>query len=151
MNRLRGELAALTAERDALRSEVETLRPQTEEYQSVKTRIAELELAAHRRAEEYEAEVYGRADDYETDVRKRADDYEAEVRERADAYDRGTRATAAELLGDCRAQVDLILATLDETCANVTAELLKSTETVSRLPDAFHTLRHDLNGLGEIE
>lgn len=134
---LRAQLEALTAERDALKSEAETLRPQAEEFRAVKENLTALELAAHQRADAYESETRSRADAYERETRERADTYEAE-----------TRARVSELLNGCRSQCELVLTTLGETCANVTSELQKSTETVSRLPAAFHTLRHDLGELG---
>lgn len=115
---LRAELDAAKTELEALRAEAELLRPLSAEYTAVKNSLAELELAAHRRA----------------------DAYERETRERSDA-----------LLDGVRAQCGALLASLEETCANVTAELQRSTETVSRLPAAFHTLRHDLDELGKRE
>ena len=126
LDALHAQLDALSAERDALQGEVGVLRPQAEEYRAVKARLPELELAA----------------------RERADAYEAQTRECADAYERETRARVNALVNGCRSQCDLILSTLGEACANVTDVLHKSTETVSRLPAAFRTLRRDLDGLG---
>lgn len=126
LNVLRARFDALSSERDALQAEVARLRPQAEEYCAVKSRLPELELAA----------------------RERADAYETQTRARADAYERETRARVNALVNNCRSQCDLILSTLGEACANVTDVLHKSTETVSRLPAAFQTLRRDLDGLG---
>lgn len=137
LNVLRARFDALSSERDALQAEVARLRPQAEEYCAVKSRLPELELAARERA-----------DAYETQTRARADAYEHDTRERADTYERETRARVNALVNNCRSQCDLILSTLGEACANVTDVLHKSTETVSRLPAAFQTLRRDLDGLG---
>lgn len=126
---LRALVLELTGQRDALQSEADTLRPQAEEYNAVKANLAELELAAHRRA----------------------DDYEAEARRRADVLEQGTRARLREMLGACRAQCELVMSTLATTCENVSEELRRSTESVLRLPDAFHTLRHDLENLNKLE
>lgn len=91
---LRALVLELTGQRDALQSEADTLRPQAEEYNAVKANLAELELAAHRRA----------------------DDYEAEARRRADVLEQGTRARLREMLGACRAQCELVMSTLATTC-----------------------------------
>jgi len=117
----------LAAERDALQGEMAQLRPQAEEYAAVKAKLTELELAA----------------------RQRGDAYEAEMHERADAYEREMNARVSELLVGCRSQCNLILAALDETCANVTTELRRSTDVISHLPAAFHSLRRDLSELDE--
>lgn len=134
---LQAKCDALTAERAQLQAEIAQLRPKAEQFAAVKANIAELELAARRRANSYEAET-----------RERADQYDRETRLRADTYASETSVQVGAMLDSCRAQCDLILATLDETCANVTAELQKSSTSITRLPAAFHTLRHDLAGLG---
>ncbi|MBQ7713517.1 MAG: hypothetical protein IJT71_01355 [Oscillospiraceae bacterium] len=59
---LRAERDAAVTERDALRAEAERLRPQAEEYAAIKSSLAELELAAHRRADAYEAETREKLD-----------------------------------------------------------------------------------------
>ncbi len=131
---LRAQLNAMTEERNALRSEVDKLRPQVKEFCSVKANLTELELAAHRRV-----------DDYEAEAKRRVEADEAEAKQRTDAYESDVRARLHSAVESCRTQCDLIMATLETTCENVAAELRRGTETVTRLPDAFHTLRHDLD------
>ncbi len=120
---------ALADERAQLREELTQLRPKAEQFAAMKANIAELELAARRRANQYEAET-----------RLRADTYASETAEQVDT-----------MLNNCRAQCDQILAMLDEACTNVTAELQKTAASVTRLPIAFHTLRHEMAELGQAE
>ena len=148
LDALRAERDALLAERDALRREVEALRPQAEEFAAVKANLAEMELAARRRAEAYDAEVRDNADAYKCETCKAADTYRRETREAADAYRRETCEAVDALLDGVRAQCDGILATLVDTCQNVTQRLDENRESIARLPAAFHTLRHDLEDLG---
>lgn len=162
LGEMRAQLAALSEERDTLRDEVEKLRPQAKEFCSVKANLTELELAAHRRAEDYEAQSKQRVEAFEAEARQRAEEYESGVRARADGYEAQAKQRAAEYESDvrarlhatvesCRAQCDLVMATLGTTCENVAAELRRGTETVTHLPDAFHTLRHDLEDLEKFE
>ncbi len=134
------ERDTLRGERDALRAECEALRDRVREYEDTKAGLAELELAAHHRADTYEAEA-----------KQRGDAYEAEARERADAYESGIRTRLHGMVLNCRTQCDRVMAALDETCKGLTAQLRQSTETISGLPEAFQTLRQDLDELDQFE
>lgn len=59
---LTAEAEALRAENASLRAEAETLRPLAEQYATVKTHLAGIELDAHERAEAYERSVRERLD-----------------------------------------------------------------------------------------
>ena len=128
LDELRARLALVTGERDELLAEAEVLRRQAEEFRTVKSNLADMELAAHRRANEYEAES----------------------RRRVDAYSAETQARILDMVGSCRRQCDTVMETLDATCRSLSAQLRASDETIARLPDAFLTLRGELDELGKL-
>ena len=102
-------------------------------------------------ADAYANDTHAAADAYADDTHAAADAYADETRAAADAYGRTSHEKVENLIDGVRGQCDGILATLAETCANVSARLDESRACVSRLPAAFHTLRHDLEGLGDTD
>ena len=118
-----GELTALRAEAEALRAENASLRAENASFRPM-------------------------AEQYST-VKEHLAGIELDAHQRAEEYERSVRARLAAAIGECRAQCDTVLATLSNTCINVTGELRRAENSVSTLPAAFSTLRAGLEKLEE--
>ena len=118
-----GELTALRAEAEALRAENASLRAENASFRPM-------------------------AEQYST-VKEHLAGIELDAHQRAEEYERSVRARLAAAIGECRAQCDTVLATLSNTCINVTGELRRAENSVSTLPAAFNTLRAGLEKLEE--
>ena len=117
------ELTALRAEAEALRAENASLRSEADTFRPL--------------AEQYSA------------VKEHLAGIELDAHQRAEAYERGVRERLTAMIGECRSHCDGVLATLGETCANVSNELRRAEVSVSTLPAAFNTLRAGLEKLEE--
>ena len=118
-----GELTALRAEAEALRAENASLRAENASFRPM-------------------------AEQYST-VKEHLAGIELDAHQRAEEYERSVRARLTAAIGECRAQCDTVLATLSNTCINVTGELRRAENSVSTLPAAFNTLRAGLEKLEE--
>lgn len=133
---LRGDLDAaaserdrLSEERDSLRAEIEALQSQIEGVHSLKIRVADLELAAQRRAEDYEAETRRRADEYAAETRRRADEYDAETRRRADDYEATVNTRLRGMVESCRSVCGQTLQSLRDSLGGLIPGEAKAEET----------------------
>lgn len=131
---LRGDLDAaaserdrLSEERDSLRAEIEALQSQIEDVHSLKARVADLELAAQRRAEDYESQTRRRADEYAAETRRRADEYDAETRRRADDYEASAHARLRGMVDSCRSVCGQALKSLRDSLGGLIPEETEKT------------------------
>ena len=148
---LRGESRTLTEERDAAAAERDTLRAAldtaNDELTALRTEAEALRAENASLRSETDT-LRPLAEQYST-IKEHLAGIELDAHQRAEEYERGVRERLSTMIGECRSHCDGVLATLGETCANVSNELRRAEVSVSTLPAAFNTLRAGLEKLEE--
>ena len=157
---LRKEVDSVTAARDRLSGSCTDLIRQNQSAKASLTEAKAQLSAAYAQIAALESEkdelqstvaqLRQLADEYAT-VKAHISEIELSARQRADDLKEHTRCQLKDMIGVCRQQCDLITATLNETCANVSGELRRLDTSVTQLPAAFNTMRTDLTELEKLE
>ena len=154
--RQKEQLRRLTAEKDALCSQVEELQGQSENVRREKEKLAQLELDAHQRADALMAQTKKDAEDLLAQARSQADG----VTSAADAQAASTVALAEakrsallqeteELVAGSVRQCGELFASCEKITAHIASEIRKLDVVNAQLPIGLSHLKEGLDELLE--